>query len=94
MMVASIRMPPPSEALNATHARPRIRAALVNHLVEVRERVVGHVAQVGHDFDRSFEYGLDLILDALESRRARDERPGLSTGALGPGALPLGRASS
>lgn len=33
------------------------------------EMVVGHVAKVGHDFDRAFEFGLDLILDALERRR-------------------------
>ena len=33
------------------------------------EMVVGHVAKVGYDFDRSFESGLDLILDALDSRR-------------------------
>jgi AcrR family transcriptional regulator len=33
------------------------------------EVVVGHVAEVGYDFATSFEYGLDLILDALEQRR-------------------------
>jgi AcrR family transcriptional regulator len=33
------------------------------------EVVVGHVAKVGYDFKTSFEYGLDLILDALEQRR-------------------------
>jgi AcrR family transcriptional regulator len=33
------------------------------------EVVVGHVAKVGYDFASSFEYGLDLILDALEQRR-------------------------
>lgn len=32
------------------------------------EVVVGHVAKVGYDFASSFEYGLDLILDALEKR--------------------------
>jgi AcrR family transcriptional regulator len=37
------------------------------HLAEV---VAGHVAKVGYDFTASFEYGLDLILDALEQRRA------------------------
>ena len=26
-------------------------------------------AKVGYDFDRSFDYGLDLILDALDRRR-------------------------
>ncbi len=33
------------------------------------EIVAGHVANVGYDFATSFEYGLDLILDALERRR-------------------------
>ena len=32
------------------------------------EVVVGHVAKVGYDFASSFEYGLDLILEALERR--------------------------
>jgi AcrR family transcriptional regulator len=36
------------------------------HLAEV---VGGHVAKVGYDFESEFEYGLDLILDALEARR-------------------------
>ncbi len=35
--------------------------------------VAGHVAKVGYDFDAAFEYGLDLILDALEARRSRRE---------------------
>ena len=33
------------------------------------EVVAGHVAKVGYDFATAFEYGLDLILDALERRR-------------------------
>jgi len=33
------------------------------------EVVAGHVATVGYDFTTAFEYGLDLILDALENRR-------------------------
>ena len=33
------------------------------------EVVAGHVAKVGYDFGHAFEYGLDLILDALEQRR-------------------------
>jgi hypothetical protein len=31
--------------------------------------VAGHVADVGFDFAAAFEYGLDLVLDALEERR-------------------------
>ncbi len=34
------------------------------------EVVVGHVAKVGYDFGAAFEDGLELILDALEQRRA------------------------
>ena len=34
------------------------------------EVVAGHVAKVGYDFASSFEYGLELILDGLERRRA------------------------
>ncbi|MEJ7793309.1 MAG: TetR/AcrR family transcriptional regulator [Gaiellaceae bacterium] len=33
------------------------------------EVVAGHVAKVGYNFASAFEYGLDLILDALERRR-------------------------
>ncbi len=35
----------------------------------LHEMVVEHVAKVGFDFDKAFEFGLDLILDALEARR-------------------------
>ena len=41
-------------------------AAQFPYLAEV---VAGHVAKVGYDFTEAFEYGLDLILDALEKRR-------------------------
>ncbi len=41
-------------------------AAEYPYLAEV---VAGHVAKVGYDFGESFEFGLDLILDALERRR-------------------------
>ena len=35
----------------------------------IAEVVVGHVAKGGYDFGDEFEYGLDLILEALERRR-------------------------
>jgi AcrR family transcriptional regulator len=41
-------------------------AQMFPHLAEV---VAGHVAKVGFDFTKAFENGLDLILDALETRR-------------------------
>jgi AcrR family transcriptional regulator len=44
--------------------------ALAERFPYLAEVVAGHVAKVGYDFKESFEFGLDLILDALE--RARD----------------------
>jgi AcrR family transcriptional regulator len=47
-------------------------AALADEFPYLAEVVAGHVAEVGYDFGQSFEYGLDLILDALEQRREAD----------------------
>ena len=44
-------------------------AALAEEFPYLAEVVAGHVAEVGYDFAAAFEYGLDLILDALEARR-------------------------
>ena len=44
-------------------------AALAEEFPYLAEVVAGHVATVGYDFTTAFEYGLDLILDALERRR-------------------------
>ena len=44
-------------------------AALAEEFPYLAEVVAGHVAEVGYDFKTAFEYGLDLILDALERRR-------------------------
>jgi AcrR family transcriptional regulator len=44
-------------------------AALADEFPYLAEVVAGHVARVGYDFRQAFEYGLDLILDALEKRR-------------------------
>jgi AcrR family transcriptional regulator len=44
-------------------------AHLAKEFPYLTEVVIGHVAKVGYDFTTSFEYGLDLILDALEARR-------------------------
>jgi AcrR family transcriptional regulator len=44
-------------------------ADLAESFPYLAEVVAGHVASVGYDFDESFEYGLDLILDALDKRR-------------------------
>jgi AcrR family transcriptional regulator len=43
--------------------------ALADEFPYIAEVVAGHVAKVGYDFGHAFEYGLDLILDALEARR-------------------------
>src|ERR671914_776022 len=43
---------------------------LADEFPYLAEVVAGHVATVGYDFTAAFEYGLDLILDALEKRLA------------------------
>jgi hypothetical protein len=48
-------------------------ATLIDEFPHLAEIVGGHVANVGYNFAESFEYGLDLILDALEQRRAAEE---------------------
>jgi len=53
----------------AEHAQERQSAALAEEFPYLAEVVAGHVAKVGYDFTTAFEYGLDLILDALEKRR-------------------------
>ena len=44
-------------------------AALADEFPYLAEVVAGHVAKVGYDLGQAFEYGLDLILDALDQRR-------------------------
>ena len=51
-------------------AAERQMGALADEFPYIAEVVAGHVAKVGYDFTAAFEYGLDLILDALEQRRA------------------------
>ena len=50
-------------------AEQRQFATLAEEFPYLAEVVAGHVAKVGYDFTAAFEYGLDLILDALEHRR-------------------------
>jgi AcrR family transcriptional regulator len=50
-------------------AEERQFAELAEEFPYLAEVVAGHVAKVGYDFAAAFEYGLDLILDALEKRR-------------------------
>ena len=53
----------------AEQADEQQSAALAEEFPYLAEVVAGHVAKVGYDFAAAFEYGLDLILDALEQRR-------------------------
>ena len=53
----------------AEEAEKQQTAALAEEFPHLAEVVAGHVAKVGYDFAAAFEYGLDLILDALERRR-------------------------
>ena len=50
-------------------AEERQFATLAEEFPYLAEIVGGHVASVGVDFAKEFEWGLDLILDALEKRR-------------------------
>ncbi len=50
-------------------ADERQMGALADEFPYLAEVVAGHVAKVGYDFTTAFEYGLDLILEALEKRR-------------------------
>ena len=50
-------------------AQQQQSAALAEEFPYLAEVVAGHVANVGYDFTAAFEFGLDLILDALEKRR-------------------------
>ena len=54
-------------AQEQTRELERELAAEFPYLAEV---VAGHVAEVGYDFGEAFEYGLELLLEALEARRA------------------------
>jgi AcrR family transcriptional regulator len=53
----------------AEQADEQQSAALADEFPYLAEVVAGHVAKVGYDFTAAFEFGLDLILDALEQRR-------------------------
>ena len=53
----------------AERADERQMGALADEFPYLAEVVAGHVAKVGYDFGAAFEYGLDLILEALEQRR-------------------------
>ena len=41
----------------------------VNEFPHLTELIVDHALQPGYDFTSEFDYGLDLILEALEARR-------------------------
>ncbi len=64
-------LPFDSSAESAAVAEEQVRqfADLAEEFPYLAEVVAGHVAKVGYDFGHEFEYGLDLILDALEQRR-------------------------
>ncbi|WP_433664528.1 TetR/AcrR family transcriptional regulator C-terminal domain-containing protein [Nocardia sp. CA-128927] len=40
-----------------------------DHLPYLREMITDHALRPGYDYAAEFDYGLDLILDALEARR-------------------------
>jgi AcrR family transcriptional regulator len=57
------------ESTTVAEATTQQVADLAKKFPYLAEVVAGHVAKVGYDFTTAFEYGLDLILDALEKRR-------------------------
>jgi AcrR family transcriptional regulator len=57
------------ESTEVAEATTQDIADLAKEFPYLAEVVAGHVATVGYDFTAAFEYGLDLILDALETRR-------------------------
>jgi AcrR family transcriptional regulator len=57
------------ESTAVAEATTRHVSDLAKEFPYLAEVVAGHVATVGYDFTAAFEYGLDLILDALEKRR-------------------------
>jgi hypothetical protein len=50
-------------------------ADLAKDFPYLAEVVAGHVATVGYDFGEAFEYGLDLILEALDQQLSAREAP-------------------
>ena len=50
-------------------ADARQMGTLADEFPYLAEVVAGHIARVGFDFTAAFEYGLDLILEALEKSR-------------------------
>jgi AcrR family transcriptional regulator len=60
-------------------ADERQMGSLAEEFPYLAEVVAGHVAEVGYDFAAAFEYGLDLILDALDARLEQDVT-GLASG--------------
>ncbi len=62
-------------------AEERHFGTLADEFPYLAEVVGGHVARVGVDFAAEFEYGLDLILDALENLR---DTPGENSGRGAP----------
>jgi AcrR family transcriptional regulator len=59
-------------AVSAEVAERQIRAtaATADRYPYIFEMVAGHIAKSGFDYAKEFEFGLDLILDGLERRRA------------------------
>ncbi|HEX5782079.1 MAG TPA: TetR/AcrR family transcriptional regulator [Solirubrobacteraceae bacterium] len=57
------------ESTEVAEATTQQVAELAENFPYLAEVVAGHVATVGYDFGQSFEFGLDLILDALDEQR-------------------------
>ena len=64
-------LPEPGDEMNEV-ADDIVTDELAEHFPALHEFASGHAMQPGYDFGDEFEYGLDLILDALEARSHSD----------------------
>ncbi|MFK8023198.1 MAG: TetR/AcrR family transcriptional regulator [Ilumatobacter sp.] len=64
-------LPEPGEEMTAV-ADEIVTEQLAEDFPALHEFAAGHAMQPGYDFGDEFEYGLDLILDALEARSHHD----------------------
>lgn len=64
-------LPEPGDEMTEV-AADLVTDELAEHFPSLHEFAVGRAMQPGYDFGDEFEYGLDLILDALEARSTED----------------------
>lgn len=53
-------------------ARRKLRAGAARQFPHFTEMITGHALKPGYSYAAEFEFGLDLILDALERKRDKN----------------------